>query len=61
MKTLFALAMIVAALIASQPEEPLTESAEFVPVPELAYRVAPDFFQLPAGMNFGETLPKPRS
>ena len=27
---------------------------EFVPVPELGYRVVPNFFRLPPGMNFGE-------
>ncbi len=31
-----------------------TTSTRFEPVPELGYRVVPDFFKLPIGMNFGE-------
>jgi DNA-binding beta-propeller fold protein YncE len=31
-----------------------TRSTRFQPVPELGYRVVPDFFKLPIGMNFGE-------
>ena len=30
------------------------QRAGFQPVPELAYRVQPDFFELPRGLNFGE-------
>ena len=54
MKTILALALIVAASVANQAQAPPARSAEFAPVPELAYRVAPDFFQLPPGMNCGE-------
>jgi streptogramin lyase len=52
MKTIFALAIIT--VLANGQPQPSTQSTRFVPVPELAYRVVPDFFQLPAGMNFGE-------
>jgi DNA-binding beta-propeller fold protein YncE len=34
--------------------EPNANPERFGPVPELPYRVAPNFFQLPVGMNFGE-------
>jgi DNA-binding beta-propeller fold protein YncE len=49
MNTVFGLVVIIAALILGQ-----AGAAEFEPVQELPYRVAPDFFQLPPGMNFGE-------
>ena len=32
----------------------LTETAAFQPVPELGYRVVPDFFHAPAGLTVGE-------
>lgn len=46
--------LLFAASAAAQPQTPPARSAGFAPVAELAYRVAPNFFQLPPGMNFGE-------
>lgn len=41
-------------LLAGQAALSQTGSPEFAPVPELPYSTVANFFQLPAGMNFGE-------
>ena len=42
--------LVVAVAAAAQ----IAKSVEFQPVPELAYRVVPDFFELPPSAGFGE-------
>src|SRR5688572_27904592 len=54
MKALLAMTMITAATATSWAQVSSRPVAQFTPVPELAYQVVPDFFQLPAEMNFGE-------
>lgn len=51
--------LLLAASLASTLAAPLmlaaqTPSPAFQPVPELPYRLQPDFFELPNGLNFGE-------
>jgi DNA-binding beta-propeller fold protein YncE len=48
---LAATAAMAGTFCAAQSAEP---AASHRPVPELGYRVVPEFFQLPAGANFGE-------
>jgi DNA-binding beta-propeller fold protein YncE len=54
MNAVLGLSVILAGLAAVESGIPPAGSSEFAPVPELPYRAAPDFFRLPAGMNFGE-------
>jgi catechol 2,3-dioxygenase-like lactoylglutathione lyase family enzyme len=53
MRGLLIFALLIAGVADAQERSDVSRS-ELAPVPELAYRVVPDFFQLPAGMNFGE-------
>ena len=54
MKTGWRKALLFGPILAAVAVAQVAKSPEFQPVPELGYRVVPDFFELPAGANFGE-------
>ena len=54
MKNLFGLALVIMCCLTGRLEAQDVTKTEFQPVPELAYRVKPDFFHRPNGMAVGE-------
>ncbi len=54
MNNLLRLAVIALVFVIGRAEAQDTKGAAFQPVPELGYRVIPDFFHAQDGMNVGE-------
>jgi DNA-binding beta-propeller fold protein YncE len=47
--------MLIVPLLFKSTEAQNTKTQKFQPVPELGYRVVPDFFEFPSPTNFGES------
>ena len=54
MKTRWRVALICLLAFAAAAAAQIARSLEFQPVPELGYRVVPDFFEVSPGAGFGE-------
>jgi DNA-binding beta-propeller fold protein YncE len=50
----YRVALIFLLVVAVAAAAQIAKSVEFLPVPELGYRVVPDFFELPPSAGFGE-------